>query len=382
MVNAGFTGKLLDRYLASGWYRMGPRMFTCRYNFYATGFLTTVWTRLPLAGHTFPKRVRKLIRRCEARFTYAVHPARATDAEEAVFAAYRATKDYDLHHSAASYLRHDPDVPFDTYQVSVFDGDRLIAFSYFDRGAASVQSVCGYYDPAYAHYSLGLYTLTAEVTQAKGWGMAYHYAGYLVPGNDVFEYKRRVGALEAFDDVARTWYPLAEMDPGELPDAVQRAALVEYDALYRGAGKSYGLRFKPSIQISFGRSGMSWLRREQFPFCVVDVDSIGDTYWACHFYSYNYGRYFTLLCTHAHEFETEPGPGRYLAPGGGGDPGSERPFGLFDRYDPGTGVALECLYYSSYPYTPADLARLRAVVARTNVFGVGASRRKRVPPGE
>ena len=364
MVNAGFTGKLLDRYLASGWYRMGARMFTCRYNFYPTGFLTTVWTRLPLAAHVFPKGVAKMRRRNARRFTHRVHLAQATAAEEAVFAAYRATKDYDLHNSAAHYLRHDPDVPFETYQVSVFDGKRLVAFSYFDRGATSLQSVCGYYDPGYASHSLGLYTMTVEVEQAKTWGMGYHYAGYLVPGNDVFEYKRKVGALEAFDDVSRNWYPLRDMDPSELPDAVQREALLEYDTLYRAVGRSYFLRFRPSIQIPFGRAGLSWLRREQFPFCVVEASPAGegpaeDQFWACHFYSYNYGRYFSLLCAHASGLGSEERAT---------DSDSLDFLGIMDYLDVGTGVALECLYYSSQPYNATDLERIRQAVRRANTF--------------
>ncbi len=370
MVNIGFTGKLLDRYLASGWYRMGSRMFTCRYNFYPTGFLTTVWTRLPLAGHEFPKRVAKGMRRNDARFTHRIHPAQATDAEEAVFAAYRTSKDYDLHNSAAYYLRHDPDVPFDTYQVSVFDEGKLVAFSYFDRGAAAVQSVCGYYDPRYASHSLGLYTMTLEIGQAKAWGMAYHYAGYLVPGNEAFEYKRKVGALEAFDDVARTWYPLAEMDSAELPDALQRSALLEYDGLYRRGGEPYGLRFRPSIQIPFGRSGMSWLRREQFPFCVVDADLAEEPFWACHLYSFNYGRYFSVLVTHAHETEAESLDAT-MADVGLIDLGNYR--------DLGTGVAVECLHYSPHPYTSQELQRIREAVRLANAFVKKSHRYRRGP---
>ena len=349
MINTGFTGKLLDRYLASGWYRMGPRMFTCRYNFYPNGFLTTVWTRLPLAGHAAPKRIRKLLRRNGARFRVEVHRARARAAEELVFRAYRATKDYDLHRTAAHYLRHDPEVPFETWQISVFDGDRLAAFSYFDRGEAALQSVCGYYDPTYERFSPGLYTMALEVEQAREWGMDYHYAGYIVPGNDIFEYKRRVGALEAFDDVAREWFPLTDLEPAELPDAVQRAALLEYDGLYRGLGRGYGLRFRPSIQIPFGREGLSWLRREQLPFCIVDDASIHQPFWAAHFYSFNHRRYFSLLCT---------------------NPSAEAldPAAVAQQLDPGTGVAVECIQYSPQPFTERHLERARQAVARANAF--------------
>ena len=353
MVNAGFTGKLLDRYLASGWYRMGARMFTCRYNFYPNGFLTTVWTRLPLHGHQAPKRVRKLLRRNGRHLTYRVHRARAGAEEERVFGLYRASKDYDLHSTAAHYLRHDPEVPFETWQVSVYEDDRLIAFSYFDRGESALQSVCGYYDPAYQQYSLGLYTMAVEVEQAKDWGMAYHYAGYIVPGNDTFEYKRRVGALEAFDDVARAWYPLDELDRDELPDAVQRAALLEYDGLYRAEGRSYGLRFRPTIQVPFGREGLSWLRREQLPFCVIDDALVQRPFWAAHFYSYNYRRYFTLLCT--------------------GAEGEDFGAGILAGIDPGHGVAVECIQYSTRPFTAHHLERAAQAVRRANQFARGTA---------
>ena len=361
---SGFTGEILDRYLAAGWYRMGARMFTCRYNFYPNGFLTTVWTRLPLAGHTSPKSVRRLLRRNAAVFRCEVHQARAGEAEERVFAAYRADRGYDLHRTAGHYLRHDPDVPFDTWQLSVYDEDVLVAFAYFDRGRESLQSVCGYYLPAYASYSLGLYTLALEVEQAKHWGMAYHYAGYIVPGNDSFEYKRRVGDLEAYDDVERNWYPLADMDLAALPDAVMRSALLEFDALYRSLDLSYGLRFRPTIQIPFGRESLSWLRREQLPFCVFDETIAQQPFWACHLYSYNFRRYFTLLCTRMPFGDRETAE----QPDEGATPRADLSSDLGDDVDLGVGIALECLYYSARPYTPEVLTRLAEVVSRANAF--------------
>ena len=364
MVNTGFTGQLLDRYLAAGWYRMGTRMFTCRYNFYPNGFLTTVWTRLPLAGHTYPKSVRKLLRRNGSRFRHEVHPARAGAAEESVFAAYRRWREYDLHGSAAQYLRHDPDVPFDTWQASVYDGDELVAFSYFDRGQDAAQSVCGYYRPELRAHTLGLYTLALEVEQAKLWGMGYHYAGYIVPGNDAFEYKRRVGELEAYDDLERAWYPLADMDPAELPDAMMRTALLEYDALYAGLGRSYGLRLRPKIQIPFGRVSLTWLRREQLPFCIVDADTLAQPFWACHMYSFNFRRYFTLLCTRLPYFDPGAAMASEAAEVADGGPLASR----MEAIDPGNGIAVECLYYSSQVYKSADLARMARAVQRANAF--------------
>ncbi|MFK8057324.1 MAG: hypothetical protein AB8F78_14465 [Saprospiraceae bacterium] len=360
MVHKGFTGKLLDRYLASGWYRMGTRMFTCRYNFYPWGFLTTVWTRLPLKEHTASKRVRKLLRRNAERFTIEIHKARAEHAEEDVFQRYVVEKDYELHDTAASYLRADPDAPFDTWQISVYDNGVLVAFSYFDLGTDSVQSLSGFYDPAYKHFSMGLYTLAFEVEQCKAWGLSYHYSGYLVPGNDIFEYKRRVGALEAFDDVSQLWYPLDEMESKDLPDAHMRNAMVEYDKLFSQLNMSYSLRLQPKYYIGVSQQSLQWLRREQLPFCITEPKSNRRPYWACHFYSFNYSRYFSILCTtHAYETESVGLPRALMA----------RPDINHTHDHVGSGVAVRLLHQSQEPYTAADLEHVWRAVRQANLEG-------------
>ncbi len=357
MTSVGFTGKLLDRYLASGWYRMGTRMFSCRYNFYDWGFLTTVWTRLPLANHKFPKGTAKMMRRNARKLRYQVHRARAGKAEEAVFSAYVLAKNYDLHDSAKSYLMHDPDAPFDTYQISVYEGKELVAFSYFDLGSDSVQSVCGFYNPAFSHYSLGLYTLALEVDYCKSRGLDYHYAGYIVPGNDIFEYKRRVGDLEAFDDLERSWYPLAELDPMTLPDAVQREAMFEYNQLFSSINMSYSVRLRPQYFIGIAQQDMQWLRREQLPFCITEHRSNRRPFWACHFYSFNRGRYLSLLCsTHAYEQES------LLIPTSLARRSNHSKH--YEHY--GSGVAVRLLHQSSHPYTAADLERVWREVDNAN----------------
>ena len=357
MIPSGFTGNLLDRYLANGWYRMGARMFTCRYNFYEDGFLTTVWTRLPLADYQPGKRLRKLLRRNAKSLRFEIHPAHAGEAEEAVFAKYRQDKTYDLHRHAADYLRHNPDAPFETWQVSVYEQDRLIAFSYFDLGHDSAQSVCGFYDPDFQHYSLGLYTLAIEALYCRDLGMSYHYAGYVVPGNDIFEYKRRVGPLEAYDDVNRSWYPIEEMDRAFLPDALQRQAIINYDALLNSLRMSYTVRLRPQYFVSIVQQDLQWLRREQMPFSITEVRSNRRPYWACHFYSYNRRQYFSLLCaSHAYEQEYEaiPAPVRQ-APA------------LAKRYEHvGSGVVVRLLHASRTPYQASDLERVWQLVEAAN----------------
>ena len=358
MQSSGFTGGLLDRYLANGWYRMGTRMFTCRYNFYDWGFLSTVWTRLPLADHAYPRSTRKVMRRAAARFRHEVHPARAGAEEERVYVAYRDTKPYDLAEDAASYLEYDPQAPFTTYQTSVYDGDTLVAFSYFDLGKAAVQSLTGFYDPAYDKYSLGLYTLTLEVDWCKARGYDFHYAGYIVPDNDIFEYKRRTGRLEFYNDVLRLWLPIELLQRDQLPDEVQRDALSNYHELYTALGVDFEMRMRPQFFIGITQQDLAWLRREQLPYALTDGRANRRPFWACHFYSYNFKRYFSLLCT-THAFSHEaihlPDALRSRAPS------------RSKRYEfIGSGMAVRLLHYTTRPYTARDMKLVWDAVEREN----------------
>ncbi len=342
---------------------MGTRMFTCRYNFYDWGFLSTVWTRLPLEDHAFPKRTAKLIRRNGRVLKHVLHPARCTAAEERLFQAYRRHKTYDLHESAADYLRQDPDAPFDTWQISVFEGDKLVAFSYFDRGNNSLQSVCGFYDPDYSQRSLGLYTLTLEVLAAKRWGMQFHYAGYLVPGNRIFEYKRRAGGLQCFDDTHRRWYPIDELDASQLPDAIMRQALLAYDAVLREARIPYTIQLRPNYFISVAQPELRWIRREQLPFCIADKRSTQQPFWACHFYSYNFSRYFSLLCTNNH-LNSDPSY----------EPNLDLDLGMNHNLDLQTdgpaprngGIGVRVLHQSKRPFSRTDFERIWEEVTQIN----------------
>ena len=72
---------------------------------------------------------------------------------------------------------------FDTREVRVWNGDRLVAFSWFDLGRESVQSLIGVYEPSMARQSLGFYTMLLEVQHALEQGLRFHYPGYVLPGD-------------------------------------------------------------------------------------------------------------------------------------------------------------------------------------------------------
>ncbi|MCB9778662.1 MAG: hypothetical protein H6742_08885 [Alphaproteobacteria bacterium] len=229
---------VLDDVLGNGWFRMRQGVFTCRYLLGSHGLHTAVWTRLDLRDYRPDRDHRRRMRRVERELQVDVVPFELTDEHADLYRRYRVHVGgdradelhevlYDLDDGVLLDDRSRP-VPtrdvFDTWQVRMRDGERLVAFSCFDRGRKALQSVLGVYDPDYAKLGLGIASMLFEVAHGRDHGFHWHYAGYVVPGVPGFDYKRLVGPLQAWDPVERDWVPLAQVDEDELPHhRLQRA---------------------------------------------------------------------------------------------------------------------------------------------------------------
>ncbi len=96
-------------------------------------------------------------------------------------------------------------------EVRVRSGGRLVAASYLDVGRVAVSSVYGLFDPAEGQRSLGVATLLWEIEYARQQACRYLYPGYVYASASAYDYKKRLGALEAYDwNFWRRWDPEAE----------------------------------------------------------------------------------------------------------------------------------------------------------------------------
>ena len=108
------------------------------------------------------------MRRVENRFTVTYGHAQPNANKEALYAQHKARFKGFIHNTLSEYLSAGfQGTVFDTREVCVYDGDRLIAVSYFDLGDQSMASLLGLYDEAYGKYSLGTYTLLKEAEYGK-----------------------------------------------------------------------------------------------------------------------------------------------------------------------------------------------------------------------
>ncbi len=219
-------GEMLDDFLAHGWYRMGPGIFTCHYIFYQEELFSTIWLRTNLKDYRLSKSLRKIDKKNKAVFThYIEHYAHSEELEE-LYRKYVATFKGKLPKSLGDYMSGSLEsTVYDTRIVKVYHEDKLIACSIIDIGQDTLASIFGMYDPDYRSYSLGLYTMMLEVEICLNAEMPYYYMGYFVPGNPRFDYKLRVGQIEYFDMKTEKWLSYTEFEKSQTPIEISRKKL-------------------------------------------------------------------------------------------------------------------------------------------------------------
>ncbi|MCP9236575.1 hypothetical protein [Lewinella sp. JB7] len=222
----------LDGYLDRGWRPTGQSIYTSDYLRTDDDELHgCLQIRLPLNGFTFKKRHRKLMRRNQRRFRTVYERAKFPDGE-----LLRVNRLYMAHHPEKTRADLEYNVITDegqrvlnTQVVRVYDGERLVAFSYIDVGQRVIYTKAGIYDPAYAADSLGIYTMLLEVELAQRWNYDYYYPGYYSPSFAAFDYKLTLGQMEYRDISAGKWllHPTAAEERPADPLTVNRNKLNE-----------------------------------------------------------------------------------------------------------------------------------------------------------
>ncbi|WP_170254713.1 GNAT family N-acetyltransferase [Phaeodactylibacter luteus] len=208
----------LDAYLSKGWYRMGQTMFTTHFLCFGRSFYSAIWVRLGLQGYRFRKSLRKLVRKNDALFTAQVRPASITPEKERLYRRYKSAFSGLLAPTLHDALMDGEDHNiFQTLEVAVYHGNRLIGLSYFDTGAESAASIMGVYDPDYSKHSVGFYTMLKEIEHAKAAGLQYFYPGYVVPGYPRFDYKLRIGEADYFELGTQSWKPYKALRETDIP---------------------------------------------------------------------------------------------------------------------------------------------------------------------
>ena len=206
--------KRLDGYLAAGWFRTANMLFRAKITCFDNDICSPINIRINLQEHVFSKRMGRLLRRNNAAFRYEIKKASMTPQKEELFQVHQKRFRSFLCNSLEEFLvlTH----RFDTYEINVYDQEKLVAVSFFDEAHNGLMSLLGLFDPSYAAYSLGIYTMLLEMQHGQNTQRKWYYPGYVHEQPSMYDYKLRLGKVEVYDWQKRRW--LKNANPHQLPN--------------------------------------------------------------------------------------------------------------------------------------------------------------------
>lgn len=229
----------LDAYLARGWFRMGQTIFTTNFVRFHQKVHSTIWLRVLLDQYEADSTQIKLFKR-NSKFKTSIQPAVITAEKEDLYLRYQQSLPFPTSESLRHLLLSDSDTLsiYNTYEVAIYDDDRLVAIGFFDIGETSAEGIVSVYDPAYKKYSLGKYLIYHKMLYCQQLKLRYFYPGYFVPGNPYFDYKLSIGrpALQFLQLRSNHWLGIEVFTPESIPYEVMRNKLSTIQTLITQAG--------------------------------------------------------------------------------------------------------------------------------------------------
>lgn len=230
---------------------MGQGVFTCKFLIFESRLYSAIWIRLFLPGFQFSKSQRKLFRKLEKQFTWEFAPLSINREKEALYQRYERQFSGRIAPSLASSL-HDDGIHniFNSWEVCIREQDsgKLVAYSVFDLGHDSLTSIVGIYDPDYAPYSLGYFSMLLEVFYGMENGYTFYYPGYVAPGYPKFDYKLRLGPVAYYADETGEWIDADPMAIQTLPHKAMEQALLQVQSLLKARYLNSTLRIYPPYE--------------------------------------------------------------------------------------------------------------------------------------
>jgi leucyl-tRNA---protein transferase len=208
-------GAALDRLLSDGFFRSSATMN--RVNLLVLGGKpdTVIQIRVPLSDYVYKKRHRRMLRRVRERFRVVVQPFELTAQKDALYQSHKHRFRGYLQDTLFNYINGEQSKKarniFESYEVSVYDGERLIAFSLFDVGNTALASILCVFDKDYAEFSLGIFTMLQEISFGMDNGFLHYYPGYVLHDSDLFGYKLTVSTKMEFLHPSNEWRDFAHI---------------------------------------------------------------------------------------------------------------------------------------------------------------------------
>jgi len=162
--------------------------------------------RVPVREFKAKKSQRRVLNR-NNDIVVSVHPPRLSREKQRIYAEYLAVQ----HRSAAVNSADDLHrflycSPVNTLEFEYRLVDRIVAVGIADLCSMSLSSVYVYYDPEFAHRSLGTFSALKEIMICRELGIPHYYMGFLIIDCPSMNYKARFQPCEVLD-TSFVWQP-------------------------------------------------------------------------------------------------------------------------------------------------------------------------------
>jgi len=198
------SSKRYDQFLASGWFRGSVMLYKMDVLCMEDCLFSVVNIRLNIREHESSKSLRKLLSKNLKKFRVEIGNVSLNKESEQLYDKHKIKFKGFVHRTLRDYLYSGlPNTVFNTQEIKVYDGGKLIACSYFDVGEKSIASLLGLYDFDYSSHSLGMFTMLLELDYAKKIAAKWYYPGYILHESDQFNYKLRLGNFQYYNENKR-----------------------------------------------------------------------------------------------------------------------------------------------------------------------------------
>jgi arginine-tRNA-protein transferase len=209
----------LDAHLEDGWFRMGQAIFTTNFLKFKEILYSAIWLRIDLK--TFePSKTQKKLQKFNSKFTVHIREAYIDESKEMLFTRYQNHVAFDTAPNLQQLLfGHGANDIYETLEICVYDGPKLIACGFFDLGERTSAGISCFYDPEYKKHSLGKYLMYQKMDFSKERGFDFFYLGYFAPGYPLFDYKLELAktSLEYLDLATDVWLPIEQFSYDAIP---------------------------------------------------------------------------------------------------------------------------------------------------------------------
>ncbi|MCD8539085.1 MAG: hypothetical protein LRY55_04465 [Leadbetterella sp.] len=226
----------LDLFLERGWFRLGNGLFTTSFLTFEETLFDAFWLRINLSDFRASRSQKEILKKTAA-FRVVTGKALLTGEKEALFHKYRESVSFQPARHLEAILPQE-DTIFDSKEVCIYDGDRLVACGFFDLGEAGAEGIVSFFDPDYKRFSLGKALVLNKIFYCKERGLKWFYPGYVVPGYSRFDYKLDIARenSEYYDLSLGEWRDIRELEVKKQPLSRMLTALIQLEGVLHSFG--------------------------------------------------------------------------------------------------------------------------------------------------